>query len=149
MPKRYASSGSSAAGTSNKTALTCIGGTAVRPAIYFFSLGSPSTAADGSVQVALGRVSTAGSGGSSVTPSPLDPADVASTCTTQSGPTSEPTYGSPFQLLTSINQRNTWQWTARDGCEIVGAATANNGLAAKLVASTNSIVLDCTIHWIE
>jgi hypothetical protein len=150
MPKRYTSSGSSAAGTSLKTQLTVIGSTAVRPAVFFYSLGSSSTANDGTVQIAFGRVTTAGTAGGSVTPAPLDPADVAAVCTSGATHSSEPTWViTPYLMLTSINQRNTWQWTAKDGCEIVGTASTNNGLATRLVASANSIVLDSTIMWVE
>lgn len=104
-----------------------------RMKVYEFAMGSEATPADLAFLVHLRRVTAVGSqtGGASVTPYPLDPADpIASIAVATQANTTDPTITSGADTLTrAMNQRATIQWQAAPDSEIVIPATASNGLA--------------------
>src|ERR1044072_9275144 len=82
---------------------------AVRPKIYDLMLGSPSTPADQAASWIIKRSTTASTGGTAVTPSPIDPGDPASTATSMVAPSmSAPTLG-VILLAWSQNRRATYR----------------------------------------
>lgn len=140
--KKYSVNGLSASGTANKTAFNIIGSAAIRPMLTNVEFGfrTNPNATDQQVNVAVGNTTAAGTAGSSPTPKPYDPADVAAVCTAGIAHSAEPTYGSVFFKDFDLNQRSFYHWAANDGYEIVGAATASNGVGGKVVAVTAAIV---------
>jgi hypothetical protein len=151
MPcKTYAVVGSSEAGTSAKTAINVIGSTAIRPGICDVIVGISTTPADVVFSILLNRTTAVGTAGSAFTPAPLDPGDPACVSTAGITHSAEPTYTANISLLSfPQNQRATFRWVAQPGREILGAASANNGVGLKLNAAGASITLAATVHFTE
>jgi hypothetical protein len=103
---------------------------AVRPKLYDLMLGSPSTPSDQAASWVLRRSTTASTGGTAVTPAPIDPGDPVSITTAMIAPSmSAPTLTAGATLLQwAQNLRATFRWVAAPGKEIVAPATAANGL---------------------
>jgi hypothetical protein len=97
----------------------------------------------------VGNTTAAGTAGSSPTPKPDDPQDVAAVCTAGITHSAEPTYGSTFFIDTDINQRASKDFYFEDGRELAGAATASNGIAAKMAAVTAALQLSAVVRWRE
>jgi hypothetical protein len=111
--RAYSVNGPAATGTANKTAVTVIGSTTARPSVFDVLLGSSTTAADNAIVAAVSRFTAAGTAGSSFTPLPLDPSDVASVATAGITHSAEPTYTANQNLLRIVfNQRATFRWVA-------------------------------------
>lgn len=123
------------------------GGTFGRVCIYDLLMGSTATPADNAAKFQLQRSTSAGSGGTAVTPSPLDPADVAAGTAVQQLPSVQPTLTSNLFLLQwSQNQRATFRWVAAPNAEIVIPATSANGVAVVNPAIGGSAVaFDCNV----
>lgn len=138
-------------GNANKTMLTVIGATTVRPSIFDVLVGNSQAPADAAAQVALARFTAAGTTAASApTPLPLDPGDVAALATLGWTHSAEPTYtagGSGVEM--NFNQRTPVRWVANPGYEFKGAASANNGVGLRLVASTAAMILRGVVHWYE
>lgn len=149
MPKNYAVAGSNATGTANKTLWNVIGSTAIRPRVYDLTVGCSATPADQAASFQVARTTAVGTAGSAVTPNPLDPGDPASVSTAGVTHSAEPTYAATPLYQVSMNQRATYRWVAATGGELVGSATASNGVAGKLLAATVSLVLDGVVHFNE
>jgi hypothetical protein len=99
--------GLNASGTANKTCANIIGSTAIRPLVNYLLFGgrtNPNTT-DQQVQVQVGNTTAAGTAGSSPTPKPDDPQDVAAVSTAGITHSAEPTYGATFFMDFDINQR--------------------------------------------
>ena len=141
----------SASGTANKTAFNIIGSTAIRPLVseITFGLRTAPNATDQQVEYQVGNTTAAGTAGSSPTPKPLDPQDVAAVSTAGITHSAEPTYGSTFFLDGDINQRGAFRFVAEVGFELAGAATASNGVAAKMAASTSALQMSAVAHFKE
>jgi hypothetical protein len=147
----YSAFGSNATGTADKTALTVIAATTVRPSIMEVIVGCSATPADQAANLALARFTAAGtSAGSPPTPRPFDPSDVAALATCGHAHSAEPTYTAGESLLSiSMNQRATFRWVAIPGYELRCPASAANGIGGKLETATASTVYDFTISWWE
>jgi hypothetical protein len=146
----YTVSGPNAAGTANKTLATVIASTTVRPAIFDVVVGCSATPADQAAKLAITRWTTsAGTAGSSPTPNPLDPADIAATATAGITHSAEPTYASTNLLQIPMNQRATFRWVASPGYELKNPATATTGLGLQLVTATASTAFDGQVFWFE
>jgi len=94
------------------------------------------TPADNSARVQVMRTSSAGSTPTgTITPSPLDPTDPASTTAAYNGIYSTaPTLGVVLLIL-PINQRVTVRWIAAPGEELWSPVTSNNGLCLEVPTS--------------
>lgn len=149
-PGRYQANGTiSSAPTKTIVALT--GGTTVRPAIYDVILSSNATPADNSSEWQIRRSTVAGTGGSAVTPAPLDSQDPASTTTAINGPSAEPTYTAGAVLLDfAVNQRATFRWVAAPGSELLVPATAAAGLGLQCqgVGGSGAVCI-ATVYFME
>lgn len=122
---------------------------AIRPKIYDLMLGSPSTPADQAASWVIKRSTTASTGGTAVTPSPIDPGDPASTSTAMVAPSmSAPTLGVVL-LQWAQNLRATYRWVAAPGKELVAPATANNGLTLLNSVLTAAFNVSFTIEFEE
>jgi hypothetical protein len=150
MARAYAVTGPSASGSSAKTAITVIGGTTSRPEIVDIVLGSSTTPADNAVLARCGRFTAAGTAGSSPTPSPTDPSDVASVATAGITHSAEPTYTSGQTLVElAFNQRGSARWVAVPGYELKGPATSANGLGTYLSSAGAACVINATNIFVE
>jgi hypothetical protein len=149
--KDYVVQGLSASGTSLKTAANVIGSTAIRPLIKRLTFGfrTNPNSTDQQVQVQAGNTTAVGTAGSNPTPKPLDPQDVAAVCTAGITHSAEPTYGATFFIDTDLNQRASKDFFYEDGHEVAGAATASNGIAAKMAAVTAALQMSAVVQWRE
>lgn len=149
--KEYTVNGLSASGTSLKTAVNIIGSTAIRPLINFLVFGfrTNPNSTDQQVQIQAGNTTAAGTAGSAPTPKPRDPQDVAAVCTAGITHSAEPTYGSTFFVDMDLNQRASKEWGCVYGAEFAGAATASNGVAAKMAAVTAALQMSVVTGWRE
>lgn len=152
MSRSYAVNGPNASGTANKSATTIVASSSVRPRLYEFNVGistAPNTT-DQQFQYAVGRFTVAGTAGSSPTPLPVDPADVAATATAGITHSAEPTYTAGGSLIQQwINQRGGFRWVAVPGEEWMAPATAANGLGLYLVSIANAAVIQGQMLWRE
>ena len=99
------------------------------------------------VLLEVGRCSTAGSGGSAVTPAPHDPGDPASGSTVTSGPTTEPTYTTVVMRVainTAIGRDIVWDSgpVVAPG-QIIGVRVVNRS------GNTNIASPRCLLEWEE
>jgi hypothetical protein len=105
-----------------------------RGKVYDVLIGTNGTPADNYLQWDISRITAAGTA-TSVTPNPLDPADVAALGTAANNYTAEPTVTANSSLLNvGVNQRASYRWVAAPGSELVFPATANNGLALRTLS---------------
>lgn len=128
-----------------------VGAATIRPKIYDLTIGSPSTPADQAASWAIRRSTTASTGGTAVTPSPIDPADPASLAAAMIAPSmSAPTLTAGlFMLLWAQNQRATYRWVAAPGKEFVIPATASNGLVLMNTVLTGAFNVSGAIEYEE
>lgn len=139
--RAYSVPGLNASGSATKSIVTIISATTVRPRVFDVILGSQATPADQAGEFSVTRFTAAGTAGTSPTPLPLDPSDVASIATAGITHSAEPTYTASSTLLDiNLNQRATFRWVASPGMELVAPATTANGLGLRLVAATTAMV---------
>lgn len=145
-------SGPAETGTANKTAATVIASATVRPRLFEFlvSILTAPNGTDQQLNFALQRFTAAGTAGSSPTPVPSDPADVAAVATAGITHSAEPTYTAASALMNQcMNQRAMFRWVAAPGYEFMAPATAANGLGLKNVAIAASSIVHGTLMWME
>lgn len=122
---------------------------AIRPKLYEWTWGSPSTPADQAASWVFKRSTTASTGGTAVTPSPLDPGDPAATATAMVAPSmSAPTLGVVLYSYAQ-NLRATFRWVCAPGKELVAPATANNGLTLMNTVLTGAFNISGTLEYEE
>ena len=142
--------GLSASGTANKTAFNIIGSSAIRPLTNYILFGvrtNPNTT-DQQVEIQVGNTTAVGTAGTSPTPKPDDPQDVAAVSTAGITHSGEPTYGT-FWMDFDINQRASKEVGFIDGRELAGAATTNNGVGCKMTAVTAAVAISAVVGWRE
>lgn len=152
MSRGYSVNGPSASGTANKTAAQIVGGTTVRVSLYEFAVGltTAPNSTDQQLEYLVGRTTTAGTAGSTPTPLPNDPSDVAAIATTGITHSAEPTYtAASFLYDQGINQRAGFRWVAVPGQEFRTPATASNGIGLKNVSIANASVITGLLMWWE
>lgn len=149
MAKGYSSGGTSASGTASKTAVTVVGSTSVRPRVYGVAGGNSQTPNDYAAKYQIAKFTAAGTAGSSPTPTPLDPGDVAAIATSGAAHSVEPTYGAALMPGISLNLRGTYQLWMGQGDEWLSPATAANGIGIQLVTATTAMTSDWNIYWRE
>lgn len=154
MAEKYTSQVGSVATGTDKT-IVAISNPAAAPTsrgrIADLFVGFAGTPGDQAALMLLGRITAAGTAGSSFTPNNLDPAGPAGAYASGLGVfTTEPTYTSNKSLLQfGLNQRATFRWVASPGYEIVLAATQNNGAGLKSSTSTSTQAASATLLWEE
>lgn len=149
MSKKYAVQGLSESGTANKTAANIIGSTSIRPMICDLVFSCITTPADQQLRYQVGRTTAAGVAASNPTPLALDSGDVAAVSTAGITHSSEPTYASTFFLDFALNHRATFRWVAEPGGELIGSATASNGVAGKLASAASACQVSMVTHFRE
>jgi hypothetical protein len=152
MARAYSVSGPSVTGTTNRTAVTIISATTVRPRVYEFSVAvqtDPNTT-DQQLRWAVQRFTAVGTAGSNPTPLPVDPGDVASLTTAGITHSAEPTYTATGVLFgMAMNQRAVFRWVAVPGQELLAPATASNGIGLQNVAITATAIINGNIQFME
>lgn len=96
---------------------------AVRLKLYDLMIGSPSTPADQAASWVIKRTSTASTGGTAVTPSPIDIGDPASSGTAMVAPSMSAPTLSVVVLAWAQNLRATFRWVSAPGKEITTSAS--------------------------
>lgn len=147
---RYACAHQTAAG-SDLGLLNLAAGATVRCTLYELVLGSDATPADQAGEFVINRTTAAGTGGTALTETPLDPLTVAATVAGTGGTfTVQPTDTASTELLMiALNQRATFRWIAAPGGELYSTATAANGLFLRSVGHTATPNVNLTAHWLE
>lgn len=147
--KLYSVAGVDAGGSAPQTISNIVGSTAVRPRITEFNVGSVATPADQAASIVCARTTAAGTAGSSPTPLPVDNQEVAAVCTAGITHSAEPTYASTFLIQFPLNQRATYRWVSAPDSELMGAASASNGVGLKRHTSTASYAVQGTVLFRE
>jgi hypothetical protein len=133
MSRKYAIDGAQTVASPTDTVLGLTSAATIRPKVFYVCFGSNASPADNALQWLLQRYTAAGTA-TAVTPLALDPGDPAALASAGENHTVEPTYTANEILLNvSVNQRATFQWIARPGCELVLPATAANGVGLQPV----------------
>ena len=147
MAARYATTGQENAVTAAyTTALSLTGGTGLRARIYDFMIGASGTPADNALTWALMRHTVAPTV-TAVTPTPLDPADVAAEAAGGENATVEGTVTAASELFElPINQRASYRWVASPGGELVIPAVAANGISARVKSAAYTGAAEASFH---
>ena len=146
----YAATGQLAAvSTAYKTALRVTGGTGGRTRLFDLLIGASGTPADNALTWTLMR-HTAAPTDTAVTPTPLDPADVAARAAAGENASAEGTVTAGSELLElPINQRASYRWVASPGGELVIPATASNGISGRVKSAAYTGAAEATIQFNE
>lgn len=150
MSARFVISGSKATIASGDCVIQLIGGTTRRVFVRELTVSFGGTPADYNVEYQLRRTTTAGSGGSSVTPQAYEPAEPAAVSTARAGDTTAPTFTSGADLLyLACNTRVTYRYPTAPDYPWVIAATSNAGLGLRVDAVSTSAKALATIVFDE
>jgi hypothetical protein len=124
--------------------------------ILLVNLTAPAAVTIGQLQ--LWRLTTAGTGGTSVTPRPFETSDSASGATAMTLPTAKGTEGvqlferSMFYGTAAIptGALGMWEWTQHPGAKpIIIAAGTTNGIAIKNVGGVATATVSITVELVE
>lgn len=153
MYRRYEANsglGGAAMTSSAKGVISLISTVAVRPYLYDFTFGTIGTPSDSVVTLTVSRASamTGGTSGVTVTPSPLDSTDAASTSLSNGAWTTQPTVGVTL-FSVGLNVRATYRWVAAPGGELICPATALNGLLMNALSPAYTLDAQGTIYFAE
>jgi hypothetical protein len=132
MP-RYTAVGKTPAGTA-LALMTIMSAAAAHAKLAHYKISCPDTPANlaGEYQVRL--ITAAPTGGTAVTPTPVDPTSKVSDLTVTRGTYSvQPTWGSVLDDP-SINQQATFQWWANPYYEYIAAVGTANGIGFECIA---------------
>ncbi len=136
----------------NTAATTILGLTSaatIRPKIYYVGLGSYGTPNDYGAEYQLGRYTVAGTS-TAVVPQALDPGNPAALASAGEAHSVEPTYTAAAILLSiGVHMRDSYQWYAAPGCELVLPATAANGVGFYVVAVSTAWTAAAVFHYAE
>lgn len=155
MARNYSMNGVNGGTTGYTSAIVLHGSNVARTFVFDITMGSGAAPNDYATIWRLGRYTVAPSGGTTFTPLPLRPDDVASaltsstttTCITPSGePTTITLASSP--LVVPLNARASFRYVASPGAELLNTFSAANGLALQQIGTTG-IVGSATIIWFE
>lgn len=140
---------SSSAKTSG--ALRAPGSSMRRLKIYEWDIGATAAPNATDCNFTIDMVRTTANGtDTSFTPNPVDLADAACVATFGQNATIEPTVTANSQLWTfGMNQRASYRWIAKDGKELVIPATANAGIAHRVLSPNYTANYGGTMYFDE
>lgn len=148
MPRRYAAIGQRQY-SAGKTLAALTGATTIRACVEYICITCYDTPGDHVVDIKIQRHSADGSGGSTFTPLPFDPACPASACTFRHGAMTDPTLtANAFLLQKAHNTRAAWENWFGDQ-PLVIPASSGAGLSAVMITSDATPNESCTMHWYE
>lgn len=117
--------------------------------IYFASFGSAASVADNVFLIEAQRSTTAATG-TSIVPTPLDPADAACAALALTNLTVQGTNtAATIMLSIPLNQRATCEWYAPPGASLIVPATASNGIHWNTPTTSGTNDLTITVHFQE
>lgn len=147
---KYNVNGSAAVGTSLPI-VNLTGSASIAVSMYEFIIGFSSSPADVATIFKWMRSTDAGTGGTTISPEPLNPISVAATATAKQGTygTAPATSGNKELMKLSINQRATHRWLCREGCEFKSTASSANGLMLRSESSGGTPTVDGSFYWME
>lgn len=153
MYRRYESNGGlggAAMTSSAKGLVSLISTVAIRPYLYDFTFGTIGTPSDSVVTLTVSRATTMTAGTSSTTtaPNPLDSTDAASTASSGTAWTTQPTVGVTL-FSVGLNVRATYRWVAAPGGELICPATANAGVLMNALSPAYTLDAQGTIYFAE
>jgi hypothetical protein len=122
---------------------------AVRARLFDLMVGSTGAPADNAARFAINRITSLVTGGTGVTPIPLDNGDVAAICAGGFGGTGGGTLTTPALLQWGQNQRATFRWVAAPGAEIVSLAGAAAGLVLMNPTVNAAFTMEATLIFNE
>lgn len=136
--------------TSGVGLLGVVSTAAIVPSIYDIMIGSRATPGDQACTYDVARSTGAGTGGSAVTPNPLDTSKgyTASTSAGYQNSTSVATKGA-ILLSVSLNQRATFRWVAAPGSELVNTIGANVAIYIWSLTPTAAYVVETCMLFFE
>jgi len=149
MSRAYASIGTQTTASPTDTALTIQSTTALRPEVYYLSMGCTGSPTDVQLRITLQRFTTDDGTGSGITPNALRDGYPAATCVVQSDHTGEPSAYTAGEVPLDLpfNTRATHQWIAIPDSEINLPAVATEGIGiAPVHASATNVVLITMYH---
>ncbi len=147
MGKKYVIDGTSVVGTVNKTTLTLIGGTTIRPEIYDILMSS-GNADDVQNQWIIQRFTTDGTGVVRA-PRPTDFDEVAATATAKENYSAAPTYVSTGVMLrVFVNARASERWVTHDRPFKV-PDVSGNGIGFQAIDPSFTGITACTAYFEE
>lgn len=133
-----------------RTALCICGVSTERAVIYYIEAGFD-TPADNAEEVIVGRITAIGSGGTTITPDPIDNQEIAANCVvTRDTVTTEPTYTaakSAFDIFQNQRSPRIWQTIPEYGLKT--PATAVNGYGIRAFHSAATPKFQATAHFEE
>ncbi len=148
-PRCYEIDATAGVFSSQKSVIGITSASTVRPEIYDVNFGTSSTPADNALIFIAQRYTAAGTN-TSVTPSPLDPADPAALTTGAKTYTGEPTYTANLVLFhVALNQRATHRWIADQRGPLKCPSTASNGIGIGTSSATYSGNSDHVLFFCE
>lgn len=157
---RTSSSTAAAISSANSHILQVMAGASLRVGIRKVTVYQVAAAnASASIQMAAYRLTTAGTGGTAVTPAPLDPADAASGAAAMILPTAKGTEGTLIeyrqgQINTAASSIGlqpvaVFDFTTGRTKPLWIAAGTSNGMAIKVISSDSTCTLRCVAELVE
>lgn len=151
MRPYFATSITAAANTASNNVLAVAGISNVKPIGTEFVVGATGTAAasmtDDSTTFLFTRLSAAVTGGTSITPAPLDAASAATACTSVHSSTGGTLAATGVHF--GLNRRATFRWIAAPGMEFMPATGTAGGLVLRSVTAGAAYNVDSTILFQE
>lgn len=149
--KTYKVNGLSVSGTGPRTADNIISLAADRSLTNYLLFGfrtNPNTT-DQQVRVVVANTTVIGTAGTTPTPKPDDPQDVAAHCTAAITHSAEPTSAAPYFMDFDLNQRASKEWGCQDGREIAAAVGTANGMSTIMILVTAALAMSVVHGWRE
>lgn len=135
--------------SASKTSAGLTSTAAIRPELYEFNIGSSGTPADSAILWRIQRYTAAGTATAYV-PTPLDPADPASTASAGVTHTVEPTYTAATILFShALNQRASYRFIADPDGPLKLPATASNGVGIYPTHASSTVNTDGVLYFRE
>lgn len=151
--RRYAIFGQRACSSAAPQTIVGIttGGTNLKkPKLYDITLGSTAVPADNALLFEAQRYTAAGTGTTTLAPSPLDPGDTACDTTSVQNNSGDPTFTSNLILgYWPLNQRATHRWIADPLGPMVVAAVTSNGIGLWATHASFTGNVSATVHFLE
>lgn len=145
--RAYSIAGPSALGTT-QTIAGVVGSATCRASVFEWDVSSNASPADQVWIPSLGRFTAPGTS-TAYTPQPANPSDIAAQNTGGITHSAEPTYAAAFVQQVPLNQRATWKWQAYPECEILAAASANNGIGLRGMGASAAMTFYGTLWFFE
>lgn len=152
MADRYAATGTQDTTTASPgdSSLSVQGVTTLRWRLYDLVFSHSGTPSDDVIQWLIRRFDTNDGTATAVTPAELDSDGPASNLTAGEDHTTEPSAVASGELLDfDLNERATFRWVAAPGGELVGPASATEGIFATAISAAYTGATRVTTHWLE